>query len=123
LRVKAQVSLRYGRRSERLHPDRRRRRIRERWAGVAGPIPRDPPPATYPAELSELEVAVDRALAALPERGREVFRLFRTTRLTRQEVAGLLGIAPQTVANLMTPAPWTTCGPLWDPHRPTTIPR
>jgi RNA polymerase sigma-70 factor (ECF subfamily) len=83
---------------------RRRRRTRERWARLVGRIPRDPPPAPDPAELNELETAVNQAIAALPGRRREVFLLLRTSRLTHQEVATLLGIAPQTVANLMSRA-------------------
>jgi RNA polymerase sigma-70 factor (ECF subfamily) len=83
---------------------RRRRRTREAWGRVVGRVGRDPRPATDPAELSELQAAVARAIAALPARRREVFLLLRTTRLTHQEVAGLLGVAPQTVANLMSRA-------------------
>ncbi len=64
-------------------------------------IPRPQPPTT-PADLlqaAELGAAVAAAIQALPARRREVLQLARFDDLSRQEIADLLGLSPQTVAN------------------------
>jgi len=68
-------------------------------AGRAAP---EPPPARLPseeAEGAELRAALAAAVAALPPRRREVFLLVRHRGLSHQEVAQVLDLAPQTVAN------------------------
>jgi RNA polymerase sigma-70 factor (family 1) len=55
-------------------------------------------PATDSAALtSDLEVAIDRAIAELPRRCHEVFILIRKRRMTYTEAAAILEIAPKTV--------------------------
>lgn len=51
-----------------------------------------------------LRAEVDSAVASLPERRREIFVLSRYHGLTHEEIAGVLGLSPQTVANHMTSA-------------------
>jgi RNA polymerase sigma-70 factor (family 1) len=55
-------------------------------------------------EIRGVEHAIDRAIAALPPRQREVFVMARYEGLTHQEIAKILGTSPQTVANQMTSA-------------------
>lgn len=50
-------------------------------------------------ERTELEGAYDRAVSALPERRREIFLHARLDGLSNREIADVMGIAPQTVAN------------------------
>ena len=60
-----------------------------------------PPPLT-PAELAEsgeLDRALEAAVRALPPRRREVLLLARHDGLSRAEIAALLQLSPQTVAN------------------------
>ena len=68
----------------------------------------DPPvPPASPlagAEASDLQAIADAAIAALPPRRREVFRLARTEGLSYKEIAEVLGLSPQTVANQMSRA-------------------
>jgi RNA polymerase sigma-70 factor (ECF subfamily) len=54
-----------------------------------------------PAEQAELYGAVDRAIAALPERCRLVFTMSREQDLTYTEIARILNISPKTVENQM----------------------
>jgi RNA polymerase sigma-70 factor (ECF subfamily) len=56
------------------------------------------------AEQSELRAAVQAAIAKLPARRREVFTLARFQGLTYAEIAEVLGISSQTVANQMSAA-------------------
>ena len=51
-----------------------------------------------------LQEEVSAAIADLPERRREVFTLARFHGLSHQEIADVLGISPQTVANQMSSA-------------------
>jgi len=78
--------------------ERRRVAARARAADRADEArpPRTPEQETEAAELREL---ISRALGALPKRRREVFVLVRVHGLSHREVAELLDIAPQTVAN------------------------
>lgn len=55
-------------------------------------------------QRTELEAAFDSALAALPERRREAFILARSHDLSYREIADVMGIAPQTVANQVSSA-------------------
>jgi len=48
--------------------------------------------------------AIERAIAQLPARRREIFLLVRVHGLPYREVAELLEISPQTVANQMSAA-------------------
>ena len=50
-------------------------------------------------EADELRLAVNHAINELPTVRREVFLLARHSGLTHREIADLLGLAPQTVAN------------------------
>jgi RNA polymerase sigma-70 factor (family 1) len=79
------------------------RRGTERRDRVARSV--DPPaPASTPAdeiELRELQEAAARAVSALPARRQEIFRLAREEGLTYQEIASVLELSPQTVANHM----------------------
>jgi RNA polymerase sigma-70 factor (ECF subfamily) len=60
--------------------------------------PRTPYEDVHGAELQRVAAA---AVAHLPERRREVFRLVREEGLSYQEVAELMDLSPQTVANHM----------------------
>ena len=55
-------------------------------------------------ETSELLVQLDRAIAALPPRRHEIFTLARVHELSHAEIAAVLGISVQTVANQMSAA-------------------
>ncbi len=63
----------------------------------------DPPaPSRAPsAEAAELEEAVREAVQALPAKRREVFRLAREEGLSYAEIAAVMGLSQQTVANHM----------------------
>ena len=52
-------------------------------------------------ELSELKQAVAKAVRALPPRRREIFRLVRESGFTYEEIAEIMDISRQTVANHM----------------------
>ena len=77
-----------------------RRRVRARARAVEQAREARPPrtPA-QDAEAAEVRSLLARALRALPERRREVFTLVRIHGMSHREVAELLAIAPQTVAN------------------------
>lgn len=55
-------------------------------------------------EEKDLRAGLEAALRLLPERRKEVFILARFQRLTYDEIAALMGISPQTVANQMSAA-------------------
>ncbi len=83
--------------------DYRRQRLRERWNEARqheGP-PEAPSPASL-LEASQLAAAANRAIAALPERRRDVFVLAHLHGLSYRDVAEALGITRRTVANHMT---------------------
>ncbi len=52
-------------------------------------------------ELSELDQAVDSAIRELPPRRREIFKLVRKSGFSYAEIAEIMGISKQTVANHM----------------------
>jgi len=76
----------------------RRSKARERAAERAKSVSAIPSPYEQVAE-GELTAIIEKAIDALPERGREVFRLVRYQGLSHREVAETLDLAPQTVAN------------------------
>ncbi len=88
----------------RLAFDERKRRRRSAarllpWhASSSSPTPADM------LDRSELEIAVQRAIAALPERRRLAFLMARWEGLSHREIAAALGISVQTVANQLTSA-------------------
>lgn len=85
--------------------ERRHRRVRAQWERAQ----RSRPVATAPsaAQLYEANVLhdrIERAITALPERRRQVFVLSRFDGLSYREIAEVLGISIQTVANQMSAA-------------------
>ena len=86
--------------------ERRARRVRvvssenPRASGIVS-IPWTP---LQTLEEKELRAGLEAALRLLPERRKEVFMLARFQRLTYDEIAALMGISPQTVANQMSAA-------------------
>jgi RNA polymerase sigma-70 factor (ECF subfamily) len=80
--------------------DLRKRTRQERAQEIAPPpsSPRTPYEDVHGAELQRVAAS---AVAQLPERRREVFRLVREEGLSYQEVAELMELSPQTVANHM----------------------
>ncbi|MQA91682.1 MAG: sigma-70 family RNA polymerase sigma factor [Gemmatimonas sp.] len=78
-------------------------RMRFALSRLGMPVVRSPTPADDCA-ASELATAVDAALARLPARRREVFELSRVHGLSYQQIAEVLEISPQTVANQMSRA-------------------
>lgn len=83
--------------------ERRRSGRREALASSLDPPPPSPSPLAE-AEASELKVLADAAVAALPPRRREIFQLARVEGLTYREIAEVLGLSQQTVANQMSRA-------------------
>lgn len=85
--------------------EHRRRRVRKKWLG-RGRVekPSASPTPLQMVEGEEMDVAIDEALAALPDRRREVFTLARLHDLSYREIADLMQISPQTVANQMSAA-------------------
>jgi RNA polymerase sigma-70 factor, ECF subfamily len=83
----------------------RRLRIRLRWLERRR---RDETPRVitpiHDLEFTELGIAVEKAIEALPPRRREVFVLARLHDLSYSEIAEVMGISPQTVANQMSAA-------------------
>ena len=62
---------------------------------------------TTPAErteANEFRAALERAIALLPARQREVIALSRFDGLTREEISAVTGLSPQTVANYLVAA-------------------
>jgi RNA polymerase sigma-70 factor, ECF subfamily len=84
---------------------KRRRAVFRRLEWKLRRSEKDPRPTPHRAmERAALKELVQEALDSLSDRRREVFDLVRTHRMTYREVGEVLGIAPQTVANLMTRA-------------------
>jgi len=80
----------------------RRRRLRERFGFLMGMLDRaEAPSPAATLEAGEFATAAERAIAALPERRRDVFVLAHLHGLSYREVAETLGITPRTVANHM----------------------
>jgi RNA polymerase sigma-70 factor (ECF subfamily) len=79
-----------------LRTNRRRQRLQA--ADGRSSAPRTPFEEVHGAELQRLAAA---AVATLPEKRREVFRLVREDGLSYRETAEVLGLSEQTVANHM----------------------
>jgi len=73
-------------------------RWRMRWSGELRWTPRLPDSVF---EETELAAELERAIASLPERRREIFVLAHLQDFTYREIAELLDLSPQTVANHM----------------------
>lgn len=84
-----------------------KRRVRVRLRGAARILREETRGSPSPAEETEegeLRSRIDAAIASLPRRRREVFVLARFQNLTFAQIAAVLGISPQTVANQMSAA-------------------
>ena len=82
--------------------ERKSRRVRAAWLRPgAAPDQTAARAADAAVEDNELATAMTRAIDALPERRREVFVLARLHDLSYQQVADVMGISRQTVANQM----------------------
>lgn len=80
----------------------RKRSVRARWAaGVGGASESLPPTPLEEAENAEVRTAVEKAVEALSPRRREAFTLFYLRDLSYREVAEVMGIREQTVANYL----------------------
>lgn len=79
----------------------RRSQYIERYAGKSTRLPTTP---VEEIERTQLESAFVDALAALPERRREVYVLARVEGFSYSHIAQVLGISPQTVANHLSAA-------------------
>lgn len=85
--------------------EQRAREVRERWRTRG--LKQHPQSPVTPAqhfEAEALEIAVQAAVEALPERRRQVFVLARYHNLSRHQIAAVMGISPQTVANQLSAA-------------------
>ncbi|HET9986154.1 MAG TPA: RNA polymerase sigma-70 factor [Longimicrobiales bacterium] len=82
--------------------ERRRERVRREWRIVA-PVDEAPSP-WQTLQDRELGECLERAIEALPPRRREIFLLARVDGLVYREIAEVLGISAQTVANQMSAA-------------------
>jgi RNA polymerase sigma-70 factor, ECF subfamily len=94
--------------------ERRRTDARERSDSVFHRTPRHNPTPEDDYRNEELRLAIEQAVAALPERRREVFVLHAMHGLPYKEIAEILGISPQTVANQLSSALRTLRGQLGD---------
>lgn len=81
--------------------DERRRAARSERVAQAAEGPRAPSRPSAEAEASQLRRAASRAVSALPPKRQEVFRLSREQGLSYAEIAEVMGVSPQTVANQM----------------------
>ena len=81
--------------------DERRRRTRSARASLAAdpPVPSSPP--SDDAVAAELREAAREAVLRLPPKRQEVFRLAREEGLAYAEIASVMGVSVQTVANQM----------------------
>ena len=84
--------------------DERRRFGRQKALSTRADPPASQASPLAGAEASELQAVADAAIAALPPRRREVFLLARTEGLSYKEIADVMGLSPQTVANQMSRA-------------------
>lgn len=85
--------------------ERARAKVRRQWADRVRDQPQEPVPT--PAEIThqhELRKLLDAAVEALPDRRREVFVLSRYHGHSYPEIADVMGISRQTVANQMSAA-------------------
>lgn len=83
------------------------RKRRELHGTLDARIAQEQGPVPTPAkelDATELREVVERAIDVLPERRREAFVLAHLHNLPHREVAEVMGIAPQTVANQISAA-------------------
>lgn len=81
--------------------DERRKQARGERAAQATKPPVPPAAPSDDAQAAQLREAASEAVEALPPKRREVFRLAREEGLTYGEIATVMGISAQTVANHM----------------------
>jgi len=81
--------------------DERRRQARGARASLAADPPTPEPAPSADAAAAELQRAAAEAVSRLPPKRQEVFRLAREEGLTYAEIAAVMGVSPQTVANQM----------------------
>jgi RNA polymerase sigma-70 factor (ECF subfamily) len=82
----------------------RRRFARERAAGVFAHLHGGVTVSPLASDSPDLRATLDRAIAALPARRREVFRLRMVDDLSYDEIADAMGTSRQTVANQLSRA-------------------
>jgi len=75
----------------------RRERVRERWRCRGSSDALTAEPAHAMMERADLAQAIDRAIAELPERRRQVFTMSREQNLSHGEIARILGLSVKTV--------------------------
>lgn len=80
--------------------ERRSREVRGRWLQADhGVGPQRTPTPLHATIVGELQVAISRAIDGLPPRRREAFTLARFHELSHRQIAEVMGVSPQTVAN------------------------
>jgi RNA polymerase sigma-70 factor (ECF subfamily) len=77
----------------------RKARVRQRWSWIHREQAVAPRTPLEEVERKEVRVAVENAIQQLPERRREVFSLFHLYGMSHREIAAILDIQPQSVAN------------------------
>ncbi len=88
----------------------RHQHVRARWAAAAARddrlalVGQGPRPTDDQLRAQELEAAVERAVARLPERRQQAYRLRMQQRLTNAETAALMGISIKGVEAALTAA-------------------
>jgi RNA polymerase sigma-70 factor (ECF subfamily) len=81
--------------------DERRRDARAERAALVADPPAAPAMPSTGAEVDQLRREAEEAVRRLPPKRREVFRLAREEGLSYGEIAAVMGISEQTVANHM----------------------
>lgn len=84
--------------------EHRRRRASDRASVGFAELYLERRPREQPAEGAELRGALGEAIASLPPRRREVFRLRMLDDLSYEEIADIMGTSRQTVANQLSRA-------------------
>lgn len=85
--------------------ERDRRTVRDRWSASQLREPRDRVPTPLDdLQRQELAEILDRVIQELPPRRRETFVLSRYHGLSYGEIAEIMDVSPQTVANQMSAA-------------------
>lgn len=87
-----------------VHNEWRRTNARAKWLDGQSQADLSPLRTDANLELLELEDALERALQSMPARRREIFVLSRFHDLSNGEIAKLLDISQQTVANTLVAA-------------------
>lgn len=82
----------------------RQHTTRRRWLESDSAQPRHPATPLEVVEVEELRMATARAIDRLPPRRREVFVLAHLHDLSYREIADIMGISSQTVANQLSAA-------------------